>query len=288
LRPYLVLIRPANVLTSIGDVLAGLAIVTVFDAVSFDALLLVLATACLYAGGIVFNDYFDRDLDRIERPERPIPSGKVSPKAAVTFGVILFLIAVISSFMVGKIPGILAVSIMVFALLYDRWMKHTAFGGPLFMGLARAANLLLGISYSLRALNEYYWIGVIPLIFIASITLTSQEENRGENRQSILLAIVLDLAVIFVLLYMAFTISGEPWWALVLVTAWAFMVINAKWKAYKTNTSENIKKAVKTGVISLILLDASYAAMVPEFGFMVLILSLLPLSLLLGRKFAVT
>ena len=34
---------------------------------------LLVATATLYAGGIVFNDYFDRTLDAVERPERPIP-----------------------------------------------------------------------------------------------------------------------------------------------------------------------------------------------------------------------
>ena len=42
--------------------------------------LLLLASACLYCGGMVWNDYFDREQDRRERGDRPIPSGKVAPQ----------------------------------------------------------------------------------------------------------------------------------------------------------------------------------------------------------------
>ena len=45
-------------------------------------LLLLLASACLYCGGMVWNDYFDRAQDKLERPSRPIPSGRVSPGEA--------------------------------------------------------------------------------------------------------------------------------------------------------------------------------------------------------------
>jgi len=288
LRPYVVLIRPANVLTSICDVLAGLAIASGFGFIGWDALLLILATACLYAGGIVFNDYFDRHIDIKERPERPIPSGKISPRSAVIFGIFLFIIAVAAAFIVGILSGVLALSIIFFALLYDRWMKHSVVGGPLFMGMARAANLLLGISYAAEALHQYYWLGIIPLLFIASITLTSREENRGDNRTSLLFAMAMDIAVIALLVYASFLINAHPWVALGLILIWAFLVLSSKWKAYRENSPENIKLAVRTGVMSIILMDAAYAGMVPEITYVVLILSLFPLSLLLARKFAVT
>jgi hypothetical protein len=47
---------------------------------------LVGATMCLYAGGVVLNDFFDRRLDAIERPERPIPSRRVSAASAAALG----------------------------------------------------------------------------------------------------------------------------------------------------------------------------------------------------------
>ena len=268
--------------------MAGLALASGFGIISWDALLLILSTACLYAGGIVFNDYFDRHIDRVERPERPIPSGQISPSAARLFGIILFLIALISAWMVGIIPGLIATSIAFLATLYDRWMKHSPFGGPVFMGMARAANLLLGVSYSLEALHDLFWIGLIPLLFIASVTLTSREENRGNNRRSISLAMILDIIVVVLLVFATFQIGDFPWVALALISVWAVMVLSSKRKAYIQNTPEHIKNAVKTGVMSLILMDASYAGMVPDFPFVVLILSLWPLSLVLARKFSVT
>ena len=275
-------------LTSISDVLAGLALASGFIALSWDAILLILSTACLYAGGIVFNDYFDRHIDRVERPERPIPSGQISPSAARLFGIVLYLIALLAAWLVGIIPGLIATTIVFLATLYDRWMKHSSFGGPVFMGMARAANLLLGVSYSLEALHELYWIGVIPLLFIASVTLTSREENRGNNRRSILLAMMLDLVVVVLLILTTFQIGDFPWVAVALITVWSIMVLSSKRRAYIQNTPENIKNAVKTGVMSLILMDATYAGMVPDFPFVVVILSLWPLSVVLARKFSVT
>ena len=84
-RPYLELLRPANVVTALADVLAGFAIAGLGNRAALPWLLL--ATAALYAGGIVLNDVFDRDIDSSERPERPIPSGRVSVAAAAALGV---------------------------------------------------------------------------------------------------------------------------------------------------------------------------------------------------------
>ena len=74
LRGYLELVRPPNVATAVADVLAGYAIAGLGHPSRLAWLLL--ATAALYAGGIVFNDYFDRALDAAERartadPQRP-------------------------------------------------------------------------------------------------------------------------------------------------------------------------------------------------------------------------
>ena len=78
--------RPANIVTSVADILAGIAIASapgsLVERIWPAALLLCLSTACLYGGGIVFNDVFDAELDKVERPERAIPSGLVSRREA--------------------------------------------------------------------------------------------------------------------------------------------------------------------------------------------------------------
>src|SRR5215213_5958422 len=63
LRAVLQLLRPANVATALADVLAGFALAGLGNRSALPWLLL--ATAALYAGGIVLNDVFDRELDRI-------------------------------------------------------------------------------------------------------------------------------------------------------------------------------------------------------------------------------
>ena len=84
LRACLQLLRPANVATALADVLAGFAIAGLGNRAALPWLLL--ATAALYAGGIVLNDVFDREVDRLERPERPIPSGRIRTAHAAALG----------------------------------------------------------------------------------------------------------------------------------------------------------------------------------------------------------
>jgi 4-hydroxybenzoate polyprenyltransferase len=65
--------RPANIITSIADVLAGIAISGFLSQSDFSKhnisllILLCISTIGLYGGGVVFNDVFDSDLDKVER-----------------------------------------------------------------------------------------------------------------------------------------------------------------------------------------------------------------------------
>ena len=288
-RPYVVLVRPANVVTSMADALAGTAIAGLSLIQDYDLVArLAVVSAFLYAGGIVFNDIFDRKLDEVERPERPIPSGQIPVHNAYVFGVVLLLVAVLLAFSVNRVTGMLSLGIVLFAVSYDRFAKHHALFGPVFMGMARALNLLMGISVVLPVLEEFWWMGFLPLIFIASVTLTSREENRGENQTALRLAIFLDVVVAASLFYLIYSTASYWYAAAVLALIWIAGVLQAKWKALKMNSPENIKHAVRTAVLSLIVLDACYALAFDQFSFAFLILILLPLSLALARKFAVT
>ena len=57
-----------------------------------DFLLLLVTSASLYLSGMVWNDIFDRHVDANERPNRPIPSGRVPVRAAVMFAVTLMFV----------------------------------------------------------------------------------------------------------------------------------------------------------------------------------------------------
>ena len=108
--------RPANVVTSVADVLAGVAIsgflaAGIFQQVYVPLILICISTAALYGGGVVFNDVFDYQLDKIERPERPIPRGTINFGEAATFGTLLLLIGIIAAFLISVLSGIFALAI---------------------------------------------------------------------------------------------------------------------------------------------------------------------------------
>ncbi|MCP9762107.1 UbiA family prenyltransferase, partial [Lacihabitans soyangensis] len=131
IKAYLQLCRPANIITAIADILAGVAIASFATPLTeinpFGVILLCISTIGLYGGGIVFNDIFDLELDKIERPERAIPSGRISLRNAYIFGTVLLLIAIISAFSNGSLSGIIATLIAISALVYDKYGKHHSF-----------------------------------------------------------------------------------------------------------------------------------------------------------------
>ncbi|HEY0640042.1 MAG TPA: UbiA family prenyltransferase, partial [Pseudonocardiaceae bacterium] len=81
LAAFVQLVRAPAALTVPGDTVAGAAAAGL--RLGGRRLALPLASACLYWAGMALNDYADRELDATERPERPIPSGRVTPGEAL-------------------------------------------------------------------------------------------------------------------------------------------------------------------------------------------------------------
>lgn len=282
--------RPANIVTSVADVLAGIAISGYFllgDQEFLPVFLLCLSTIGLYGGGIVFNDVFDADLDRIERPERAIPSGAISKKEATLLGIVLLCIGILAAFAFSLRSGIIAFLILVFALVYNKFSKHYAFLGPLNMGVCRGMNLLLGVSIVSISLQSLYLLGLIPLIYIFSITMISQGEVHGSSKKKLYAGAFLYEIVIGAILYAAF-LQQNIFYSALFVVLFAWMIFKPLFAAIKNPIGKNIGKAVKAGVISLILMDAAWAAAYGQIFFAMLIAMLLPLSLWLAKRFAVT
>ncbi|MCK0144980.1 UbiA-like protein EboC [Arenibacter sp. F26102] len=295
-KGYLRLARPANLPTAAADILAGVAISGLFMGTSLnnvwdtirlvDLLLLIFSSVFLYAAGVVLNDVFDHKLDKIERPERPIPSGLISVKSAAIFGGVLMNLGVLSAFLVSSVCGIIAFSLGLAILLYDALGKHHSFFGPLNMGVCRGLNLLLGIAILGNFSNWGYF--VFPVVYIAAITLISRGEVHGKNKSHILFAGGLYSSVILGIIVL-FSISNlNLLESIPFLLLFAFLVFRPLFRAYKENSPQNIKKAVMAGVISIIVLDATLAVGFSYWWVGLITLLLLPLSIFLSKLFAVT
>lgn len=286
---YLQLMRPANIVTAWADILAGgAASGAIATSLNINLVWLLLATTGLYGGGVVFNDVFDAELDKEERPERPIPSGRTSPSEAIWLGLVLLGGGIFAAARVSLLSMAIAILVALSALLYDAVSKHNIISGPLNMGLCRGGNLLLGMSIVPTALTQRWWLALLPIVYIAAITAISQGEVKGGKRSTGIFAL-LCLAIVFSsIITMGLLINYSVWVALPFLVLLASRVLPPFVAAMQNPQPEIIQSAVKAGVLSLIVLNATTAAGFAGWAYGLAILSLLPLSAILAKKLAVT
>lgn len=279
--------RPANLVTAVADILAGAAIAGFAFGESNSVLWLIVSTIGLYGGGVVMNDVFDAELDSVERPERPIPSGVVSVREGTLLGATLLGIGVLAALRVSVVSSVLAAAIAIAAIVYDKWGKHHSFLGPVNMGLCRGLNLLLGVSILPPAIESLWMVGFVPLTYIAAITMISRGEVHGGSRKTLYGAALLYALVIGVIAFVAFR-NRHIAEASAFVVAWAGMIFIPLLRAIRDPQGRMIGRAVKAGVIALIVMNAAWAASLGAITIALVIVLLLPLSVLLARVFAVT
>jgi 4-hydroxybenzoate polyprenyltransferase len=283
------LTRPANIVTAISDILAGAAVAGFAGGVIElpSVLLLILATIGLYGGGVVFNDVFDAELDRVERPERPIPSGLISEKEGTMLGTFLLIIGVTAAFRAAYPSGTIALAIAIAALVYDKWGKHHRFLGPLNMGLCRGLNLLLGMSLMPGVIFQSGYLALVPVLYIAAITMISRGEVHGGKSTTILAAAFLYVVVMASILCVSI-VNGNVLYTLFFLVLLAVLIYPPLIRAFREPVGRNIGKAVKAGVLALIVMNASWAAAFGALYLALVIVLLLPVSILLAKLFAVT
>jgi 4-hydroxybenzoate polyprenyltransferase len=290
---YLQMMRPANIVTAWADILAGyaaagLGAITLDPTAIYPLLWLLLATTGLYGGGVVFNDVFDAKLDAQERPERPIPSGRSSLQEGIVLGIGLLTLGIVAAAQVSALSAGIAVMIALAALLYDSVGKHHTLIGPLNMGLCRGGNLLLGVSAMPLMLQERWFLAAIPVLYIAAITLISRGEVHGGNQTTGRISLVALALVCGGLIGLSLLPSYGLLSMLPFGVFWGISVIPAFVKASREPSATLIRNAVRSGVISLIVLNSSLAAGFSHWLYGLAVLSLLPLSRFLAKQFAVT
>ncbi|GAB3985763.1 UbiA family prenyltransferase [Plantactinospora veratri] len=143
LRDLTELVRAPAALSVPGDVVAGAAAA---DALDRRVPGLAGASVLLYWAGMAANDLADRELDARERPERPIPSGRVSPGFALGVSAGLTAAGIgLAGLAGGRRALAVAVPLAGAVWAYDLWAKNTA-AGPAVMATCRGLDVLLGAS----------------------------------------------------------------------------------------------------------------------------------------------
>lgn len=262
LKAYLQLVRLPAVFTALADIVLGVTLVSSVrtQPVAFSCLLL--SSACLYLSGMVFNDLFDRKIDQQERPERPIPSGRVPVLAALSLGGLLMVAGLAAAAVVGlnslTIAGLLALCV----LAYDGVFKPTPFG-PLFMGGCRALNVLLGASLLEAAVWQppQSWVALLLGIYVAGLTWFARNEATESRRGQLAAAmLVVDCGLLgcFWLVNQPELSAGASSLRLMFLLAVIGILVNRRLTAaIRSPEPRTIQAAVRLMLLSLVMLDAT-------------------------------
>lgn len=276
LRAYAELARAPNLFTAVADIAAAWFVTSAsFDSAGYVAPLGLLACSwCLYAGGVALNDYVDREVDARERPERPIPSGRVRPADALQFATA----ALLAGWMAGWIAsaahpqwrsGLAATALAAMVIGYDAWLKRTPLGPPA-MGACRGLNWLLGMSLAVGGWRPAH--GAIAggvAVYITGVTWFARREAGGGSRRQLAAALAVmlaGLALVWHAVQLDAGLDRRAIYALAAPTRWALLIgLLAVFLARRAGialwqpTPRHVQAAVKHAILSLLMLDAAVA-----------------------------
>jgi len=148
------------------------------------------ASLLLYAAGLLQNDLFDLKEDRRERPNRPLPSGAVTPVAVACVAGLLVAWGVALAFLIGPGVAYIALAICVAVTAYNAGLKRVVVVGPVVMGLCRGLSLLLGAATAWTvggnasaglvsaAVEGIKWSVIGLTLYIAIVTMIAAGETR--------------------------------------------------------------------------------------------------------------
>lgn len=132
---------------------------------------------------MVHNDIIDLDIDTINAPERPLPSGRVSMREAKIFLLVLFVIGTVAGLLLWVIEAIIImVSTLVLSLLYNAKLKKLGFLGNLAVGVTATSAFLYGDAVA-SGWDHFWpasaWNASVYLFMISAILNTSREVAKG-------------------------------------------------------------------------------------------------------------
>lgn len=295
LKDLVELVRAPAALTVPGDVLAG---AVAAGNLRSPARLAGLAASsvAIYWAGMALNDWADREVDATERPERPIPSGRVTPRTAFALASSLTAAGLALAAVAGGRPAFRTSAVLAAtAWTYDLGAKNTP-AGPFFMAAARSLDVLVGAGASRRAaLAPALAIGT----HILGVTLMSRGEVHGSSpgpARAALAGTTLITTTTATGGIAAALASSRPRLsgaaggivAATLAGVFARSVGRAQLAAAAEPSGPNLRRAVGAGIHGLVPLQAAWCARggAPRLG--AALVTALPLAKALARKVSPT
>lgn len=184
LRGLVELTRPVNAIAAGVLTLIGAYITGNVAAYPLNAGLAVAATVFAISGGNAINDYFDREIDRINAPDRPIPRGAVSPRGALVFSVVSFIIAVVFALTLPPLAiGIAAINLVALVAYTELFKGLPGAGNVVVAYLGGSTFLFGGTAVASGELTTVSTLAVLAALSTVTREIIKDVEDIDGDRQ---------------------------------------------------------------------------------------------------------
>jgi hypothetical protein len=177
-RAWLQLARISNTPTVVSNVVAGAVLVSTAAATG-TVVLVAIAIALFYTAGMVLNDVLDYEIDRRERPERPLPSGQVSRGSALGAVVGLLVAGELLLVLEGLGPALAGLGLIGLIVLYDAWHKGNALSPALMAACRTMTYVIAGLAISSELPTELWGAAALLFVYVVGLTQVAKIEGGG-------------------------------------------------------------------------------------------------------------
>ncbi|MFA4819633.1 MAG: UbiA family prenyltransferase [Candidatus Aenigmatarchaeota archaeon] len=182
---YITLLRPLNGLMSVIAVWIGALIAGAPFVPDISIIFGMVAVFLISGGGMAINDFFDVEIDKLNKPNRPLASGKISKRAALAYSGALFIIGNAAAYMISFDAFITAVVVSALLIAYAAYLKKTILIGNLIV------SGLVGLTFVFGGIIIGDYLPVLPLALLAFLSNTAREiyktvdDAMGDRRYNV-------------------------------------------------------------------------------------------------------
>ena len=178
MNPYLEILRPGN---AIMAVIAIFLMAVISGKFTLEALMAGVVVFIVTGAGNSINDYFDHKIDAINKPERPIPSGRISLKTALIYSIFLFVMGIVLAFLINLLLGMIALLSSILMIFYARDLKTKCLIGNLSISFLTGLCFVFG-GIAVDQITVSIYLGVFAfLMTMAREIVKDMEDVEGDK-----------------------------------------------------------------------------------------------------------
>lgn len=215
LMAYVEITRPIN--TVFAALAITLAAVMTKEIEVLNIALAIISAGLISSAGNSINDYYDHEIDMVNKPERPIPSGRVSLKGAFYYSIVLFLAGCIVSLFINQICAVIAILSSVALYLYASRLKNAGFIGNITIATLTGMAIIYG-GLAVASIDKIITVALFAfLINLAREIVKDAEDMEGDSKAGArTLALRYGLRTALIL-------ASFPLWAIIITTPVPYM-----------------------------------------------------------------